>query len=183
MLMEPASSNHHPEIAGDHLVQAKPVSAYRRLDTAMEWHFGRLAPTVLRCVLALTLFSAVADRWGAWGDPGTRNVSWGDWAHFVAYTAQVNSFLPAAFAPQLALAATAAEIVLGVALLLGLFPRWTALFAAGLFVLFAVAMTISFGVKSPFNFSVWADAAAAFALCAWPKRHPLTGGCPPPSVR
>jgi hypothetical protein len=31
-------------------------------------------------------------------------------------------------------------------------------------------MTVSFGVKAPLNFSVFADAAAAFALAAMPRR-------------
>jgi hypothetical protein len=62
--------------------------------TFIEGALGRIAPTVLRWALGATLLSAVADRFGLWGPPGGTNVSWGDWAHFVAYTAKVNSFLP-----------------------------------------------------------------------------------------
>jgi putative oxidoreductase len=79
----------------------------------------RIAPTVLRWALGVTLLSAVADRFGLWGPPGGTNVSWGDWAHFVSYTAKVNSFLPPALAQGLAVLATAAELALGVGLLLG----------------------------------------------------------------
>ena len=35
---------------------------------------------------------------GLSGSPGGTNLSWGDWAHFVAYTAKVNGFLPTALA-------------------------------------------------------------------------------------
>ncbi len=49
-----------------------------------EGFLARVAPVVLRWALAVTILSAVADRFGLWGPPGTANVSWGDWPHFVA---------------------------------------------------------------------------------------------------
>ena len=55
-----------------------------------------------RLALGAAFLAAVADRFGLWGAPGQRNVAWGDFGHFVDYTAQVNSFLPAAVAPVLA---------------------------------------------------------------------------------
>jgi uncharacterized membrane protein YphA (DoxX/SURF4 family) len=115
----------------------------------------------------------VADRFGLWGPPGADNISWGNWSHFVAYTAQVNSFLPAAVAPALAVVATVAELALGLALLLGVWPRLVAWATCGLLTLFAVAMTFSFGAKAPLNFSVFVAAAAALLLAAWP-RTPVT---------
>jgi putative oxidoreductase len=133
-----------------------------------EEFLARLAPWVLRWALALTILSAVADRFGIWGPLGSANVSWGDWPHFVAYTAKVNSFLPGAVAPALAVMATVAEVLLGVALALGVFCRPVAWASAVLLALFAGAMTLSFGIKAPLNYSVFADAAAAFALGAWP---------------
>ena len=129
---------------------------------------GRVAVVILRWALGLTLLSAVADRFGLWGQPGSANVSWGDWAHFVAYTAKVNSFLPGVVAPALAVTATAAEVSLGVALLLGVLPRLVACTSAGLLALFAGAMTLSFGIKAPLNYSVFVNAAAALMLSAWP---------------
>ena len=128
-----------------------------------------VARLVLRLALAVTLLSAVADRFGIWGPSGATNVAWGDWPHFVAYTAKVNSFLPQGLAPTLAVMATAAELVLGVALVLGVFPRLVAWAATALFGLFAVTMTVSFGIKAPLNFSVFVDAAAAFVLATWPR--------------
>ena len=95
-------------------------------------------------------------------------MSWGDWSHFVAYTAKVNSFLPSSLAPVLAGVSTAAEGLLGIAFILGIFRRPVALAGAVLFALFAGAMTLSFGVKAPLNFSVFVDFAAAFILSVWP---------------
>jgi uncharacterized membrane protein YphA (DoxX/SURF4 family) len=152
-----------------------------RLTTSMNTHFdasgrlsitNRIAPLLLRLALGVTLLSAVADRFGIWGPPGTATVSWGDWNHFVAYTAKVNSFLPSALASPLAIVATAAEALLGITLVLGIFRRPVAFASAVLFALFAGAMTLSFGVKAPLNFSVFVDFAAAFLLGAWPA--PLT---------
>jgi putative oxidoreductase len=133
-----------------------------------EEFLARLAPWALRWALAVTILSAVADRFGIWGPPGSANVSWGDWPHFVAYTAKVNSFLPGAVAPPLAIMATVAEALLGVALILGVFRRPVAWASAIVLALFAGAMTLSFGIKAPLNLSVFADVAAAFALGAWP---------------
>ena len=130
--------------------------------------FSSLASLLLRWALGVTLLSAVADRFGIWGPSGAANVAWGDWDHFVAYTAKVNSFLPSALAPALAIIATAAEALLGIALILGIFRRPVAFATATLFALFAGAMTLSFGVKAPLNFSVFVDFAAAFLLGAWP---------------
>ena len=129
---------------------------------------NRAAPLLLRLALGVTLLSAVADRFGIWGPPGAATVAWGDWTHFVAYTAKVNSFLPGALAPALAIIATAAEALLGIALILGIFRRPVAFASAVLFAVFAGAMTVSFGVKAPLNSSVFVDFAAAFLLGAWP---------------
>jgi putative oxidoreductase len=128
----------------------------------------RIAPLLLRLALGITLLSAVVDRFGVWGPPGGATVAWGDWTHFVAYTAKVNSFLPSSLAPALAIIATAAEALLGIALILGLFRRPVAFASAALFALFAGAMTLSFGVKAPLNFSVFVDFAAALILGVWP---------------
>jgi uncharacterized membrane protein YphA (DoxX/SURF4 family) len=128
---------------------------------------NRIAPLILRLALGATLLSAVADRFGIWGPPGAAAVAWGDWTHFVAYTAKVNSFLPSALAPALAIVATAAELVLGITLIVGIFQRPVAFASAALFALFAGAMTLSFGVKAPLNFSVFVDFAAALLLGTW----------------
>jgi uncharacterized membrane protein YphA (DoxX/SURF4 family) len=145
-------------------------SSTKQAESMLERFFRPIAPNLLRWALGLTILSAVADRFGLWGPPGTVNVSWGDWSHFVGYTAKVNSFAPGSCAPALAVVATVAEIALGIGLIVGIFPRMVALASAGLFLLFATAMTISFGIKAPLNFSVFADAGGALLLCAWPQK-------------
>ncbi|MGA2647289.1 MAG: DoxX family membrane protein [Candidatus Sulfotelmatobacter sp.] len=105
-------------------------------------------------------FSAVADRFGLWG----KYSGWGNFANFTQYTAQVNSFMPAFIIPVLAWAATAAELSLGIALIIGIWPRWVALGAATLLFLFGTAMAVSFGIKSPLDYSVFSASAGALLL-------------------
>ncbi len=121
--------------------------------------FGRFA-------LGVTLLSAVADRFGLWGPPGSPRASWGDWAHFVHYCGLVNSFAPQAVIPALAWLSTGLEIILGIALIAGFKVEYAAYGSAILFALFAAAMTLSLGVKSALSYSVFADAAGAFLLGA-----------------
>lgn len=120
----------------------------------------RLAILYARIALGAAFLSAVADRFGLWGKYG----AWGDFATFTKYTAQVNSFMPAFTIPFLAWTATAAELSLGIGLILGLWPRWTALGAATLLFLFGAAMAISLGIKSPLDYSVFSASAAALLL-------------------
>jgi uncharacterized membrane protein YphA (DoxX/SURF4 family) len=55
-------------------------------------------------------------------------------------------------------------LVLGVALILGVWPRWVAVGSALLLALFGIAMTISFGLKEPLDYSVFSASAAAVLL-------------------
>ena len=128
---------------------------------------GVLHPSVsifLRLALGVTFLTAVADRFGLWGQFGTPNVAWGDFARFTQYTGQLNPWAPAALVPALAWAATAAELTLGVALILGLLTRWSALLSGVLLFLFASGMSMGTGMKSALNGSVFSASAAAFAL-------------------
>ena len=96
-----------------------------------------------RLLIGFSFVWNVADRLGLRGPPGTPGVGWGDFAHFVAYTAKVNAFAPPSWAPTLAVLATLAEGVLGLALLLGLLPRLASAGAALLLLAFATAMVLS----------------------------------------
>ncbi len=120
----------------------------------------------LRLGLAAGLLSAVADRFGLWGSPGAPNVAWGEWSVFVDYVATLNWFAPAPLIPPLAWAATLAETLFALGLLVGWRLRWFALASGLLLLSFALAMTIALGVKAPLNFSVFAAAAGAFLLAA-----------------
>jgi uncharacterized membrane protein YphA (DoxX/SURF4 family) len=122
------------------------------------------ASLFLRLTLGAGFLSGVADRFGLWGPPGTVNVAWGNFQRFTAYTAQLNPWAPGPTVPALAWASTVAEFVLGVALILGLFTRWSALLSGVLLLLFAFGMTVGTGLQSALNASVPSAAAAAFAL-------------------
>jgi len=118
----------------------------------------------LRLALGTAFLSAVADRLGLWGAFGQPNIAWGDFAHFTAYTAKLNWFAPQAVVPFLAWAATLAEVFLGLALILGLFTRLSAILSGLLLVLFALTMTFALGIKSPLNLSVFTASAGSFLL-------------------
>jgi uncharacterized membrane protein YphA (DoxX/SURF4 family) len=120
----------------------------------------------LRVALAAGFLSAVADRFGLWGPAGAANVAWGAWQPFVDYVAKLNWFAPPASIPILAWAATVAEVVLGIGLLIGWQLRWFALAACLLLLSFAITMTLALGVKAPLDFSVFAAAGGAFLLAA-----------------
>ena len=128
--------------------------------------FERFAILYARVALGVAFLSAVADRFGLWGKYG----GWGNFANFEKYTAEVNSFMPASIIPFLAWAATVAELSLGILLILGLWTRWVAFGAAVLLFLFGTSMAISFGLKSPLDYSVFSASAGAFLLALFTSR-------------
>lgn len=113
-----------------------------------------------RVALGAAFLSGIASRFGLWG----KDVGYGEFAHFMQYTAEVNSFMPAFTIPFLAWAATVAELALGLALIAGLWLRWTALGSALLLALFGTAMAVSLGLKSPLDYSVFSASAGALLL-------------------
>jgi len=121
----------------------------------------------LRIALGVAFLSGIADRFGLYRG---RNVGYGNFDGFMKYTAQVNSFMPAFTIPFLAWAATVAEFSLGLALILGIWPRWVALGSAVLLALFGIAMAISFGIKSPLDYSVFSASAGALVLAFYQNR-------------
>jgi len=127
----------------------------------MAIHLKKLALLYARIALGIGFLSGIADRFGLWRG---RYAGYGNFDGFISYTAKVNSFMPAITIPFLAWAATVAELVLGVLLLSGLWPRWTALASTLLLIMFGTAMAISFGVKSPLDYSVFSASAAAILL-------------------
>src|SRR5438045_4310362 len=72
-----------------------------------------------RFALGASFLSAVADRFGLWGPHGVKNVSWGDFAHFVEYTGAVMSLFPSSLTVSFAWAATVADTLLGILLIAG----------------------------------------------------------------
>ena len=113
-----------------------------------------------RWALGAAFLSAVASRLGLWGG--------GSFDKFLAYTAEVLSFLPRAAIRPCALAATALELSFGVALVGGIRVRAAALGSAALLATFGASMAISFGLKSPLDYSVFSASAAALLLAFAP---------------
>jgi uncharacterized membrane protein YphA (DoxX/SURF4 family) len=92
---------------------------------------------------------------------------------FLPYLGKLNPWFPNAMIPAVGWTATVAEIVLGALLLLGLQTRWAARLSGWLLLAFAVSMTVSAGVKTPLDYSVFAASGGAFLLATVP-RYSLT---------
>ncbi|MEY8759702.1 DoxX protein [Chryseobacterium tongliaoense] len=122
-----------------------------------------IAVFLLRITLAAGFLSATASRLGFWGAQSS------GWKNFVSYTAETNSFLPQSFAPAIAITSTAAEVLIGFLLLVGYQIHKTAFCASVLTLLFAVAMSISFGLKEPLDYSVFVFSAGAYVLSTFPN--------------
>lgn len=125
-----------------------------------------------RMALGAAFLSAVGSRFGLWGE----HVGPGAFAYFIQYTAEVLSFMPSFAIPILAWAATLAELSLGVALIFGIQLRKASFGSALLLALFGSAMAISFGLKSPLDYSVFSASAGALLLALTPLRRPLANG-------
>jgi uncharacterized membrane protein YphA (DoxX/SURF4 family) len=124
------------------------------------------ATLYLRLALGVGFLSAVADRFGLWGRPGTPLVAWGNFQNFLHYTATVNPWFPASWISSVGWLATICEAAFGIALILGLRTRLAA-FASGLLTLvFALAMVLALGIKAALNYSVFAFSAGSFLLAA-----------------
>lgn len=119
---------------------------------------------LLRVAIAASFLSAVADRLGFWGAPGTPGVNWGSWENFMIYSDSVNSFASPGFSLFLGVVATSLEIILGLLLLVGFKTRLVALASGILLAAFALGMTFSFGIKPSLDYSVWSAAGGCFLL-------------------
>src|SRR5262245_6878579 len=125
----------------------------------------------LRMALAITFIVAIADRFGWLGPFGSKNVSWGDWKHFVEYVAVLNWFVPKVLINSLAILETVIESGLAVALLLGIYPRVVAWTSALLLLSFALTMSIALGIVAPLSYSVFTAFGAALLLGAAAVPH------------
>lgn len=116
----------------------------------------------LRLAIAITMLSAVADRFGYWG----KNAAWGNWENFEKYTRQLTAFLPESLSQFSAYTATFFEIILPLMLIVGFKTKIAAYGAGSLFLIFALSMTIALGFKAPLDYSVWVGSMAAFLLAS-----------------
>jgi uncharacterized membrane protein YphA (DoxX/SURF4 family) len=124
----------------------------------------QIARLFARFALGASFVSAVADRFGLWGPYGAKNVSWGNFAHFVKYTGAVTSLFPGSSTVSYAWAATVAETLFGILLIAGFKTRMVSVLSGLLLLLFAIGMVTGLGIKTPFDYSVFSAAAAAFLL-------------------
>jgi putative oxidoreductase len=123
-----------------------------------------VAQLFLRLAAGFAFFYFGCDRLGFWGKYGSKDVSWGDWSHFMDYASKVMGFLPYSVAQVFAVIATAAEISFGLLLMVGFLTRWAALGTFFLAGLFAIAMSVSFGIFQPLAYSVFTVSAAGLLL-------------------
>jgi len=152
--------NHRMNVISDHAM----VGVSERL-RAMRWE--RAGVLYARLAVGTAFLSAVASRFGLWN----RTIDLKHFANFMQYAAEVNSFLPKAWIPFVAWAATIAETSCGILLILGAWPRWVSLASAVLLAMFGTAMAISFGIKSPMDYSVFSASAAAVLLTLYGFTH------------
>jgi uncharacterized membrane protein YphA (DoxX/SURF4 family) len=136
----------------------------------------KLASLYLRIAIGTAYLWEVVDRLGIFGKHGQPHVGWGDWSHFLAYSREVMSFLPASIVPALAIVATMGEAVFGLLILIGLFTRMAAVGSAVMAFCFALAMAISFGIESPIGYSVFTLSAASILLATLPSYAWSTDG-------
>lgn len=127
---------------------------------------SHVASAFLRWGLGAGLISAVADRLGYWGPPGTASVSWGNFHNFLLYTAKLNPWCPTAFIPILGELVTIAEAGLGLLLLLGFLTRIAGLLTGFLAMTFAVAMVFVLGMHPVLTYEVVVFSAASFLLAS-----------------
>lgn len=124
----------------------------------------KLTLLILRLSLSASFLSAVADRFGLWGGPGTEGVFWGNFQNFNTYTQSLNPFVPEVLILPLSWFVTVLEIVLGVLLILNIKPKEVGYTSAGLLALFSIAMATSLGIKAPLDYSVLTACAASLAI-------------------
>jgi uncharacterized membrane protein YphA (DoxX/SURF4 family) len=146
-----------------------------------EWKAAQLSGSGMEIVrlfarwaLGASFLSAVADRLGCWGPYGATNVSWGTFARFVEYTGAVTALFPNSLTVAFAWAATIAETLFGILLIVGFKLRIASVLSGLLLLSFALGMITGLGIKAPLDYSVFSAAAAAFLLAFWePDRFTL----------
>lgn len=127
----------------------------------MKTNYMKYIAWFLRVAIAIGFLSASADRFGLW----PADVSaWGNWTSFVQYTGTLLFFLPDSVITVSAIVATVLETTFGIVLLTTYKTPFFAFCSGILLLVFALAMSISLGIKAPFDYSVFSAAAAAFAL-------------------
>ena len=173
---------------GDSGPRTRSHDMHNRRDYHLATSYKGLITVYLRLAIGIGFLSAVADRLGWWGPPGTPNVSWGNLQNFLTYTAKLNPWFPGSWVPAIGWAATICEICFGVMLIIGYRTRLAAVLSGLLTLAFAVGMVCGVGIHPPLNYSVFAVSAGSFLLAdvgryplsldSWreTRRHPVSPG-------
>ena len=123
---------------------------------------------LLRVSLGIGFLSAVADRFGFWGNHGEAAVAWGDWGNFIAYTGTLNFNVSPDVANVLGIIATVLEITFGLLLIVGYKIKLISFLAGILLLTFALEMSVNTHIKSAFDASVFTASFGAFLLSVQP---------------
>ncbi len=130
---------------------------------------NRVATVFLRYALAASYLSAVADRFGLWGNAGDPGVVWGNFNSFLEYTQFLNPWASASISNFLGYLATGAEVILALLFMSGVKLKLTSLASFSLLMIFALSMTFTSGIKGAFDYSVFTAAAGSLLLFAQSK--------------
>ena len=144
----------------NHPVESASTTVLQGTEKLHTLNWERVGIFYARVALGAAFLSAVSGRFGLWD--GTLDLK--HFAGFLEYAGEVLAFLPKTTIPYLAWAATVCETSLGILLIVGLWPRWVSIASAILLAVFGTAMAISFGPKSPMDYSVFSASSAAVLL-------------------
>jgi len=122
----------------------------------------------LRLALGAGFILPVLDRLGLLGAPGTNGNAWGNWENFAGYSHTLMPYLSDSLSAVFAGIATLAELVFGVALIIGFQTRNAARGSFVLTLIFAVSMFFFASYRAPFSYSVLVDSAASLLLSMLP---------------
>lgn len=127
-----------------------------------------LIALLLRISLGIAFLSAVADRFGVWGAPGTAGVVWGNMDNFLQYTSLLTFGATGVLLQILGWTATIMEGLLGVLLIVGLKIKQVAFLSGMLLLCFGIGMACNISPKTPFDYSVFSACFGAFLLMFQP---------------
>ncbi len=129
------------------------------------------AQLLLRFALGAGFILPVLDRIGFLGVPGSANVSWGNWANFVAYAHNLMPYLPTKTASFFSVIATIGEVLFGILLIMGYKIKLAAYGSFVLTLIFALSMLFFVGYRSPFDYSVFVVSFSSLLLATLQNRE------------
>jgi hypothetical protein len=135
---------------------------------------------VASVALGLDFLGAVADRFGVFGGPGSPGVWWGSWPAFVANVTAMLHGVGGWVSQVLAIGATAAELVLGLALLGGWQRRWVGKAAAALLFAYLLLMLGFGGAAEVARFALPVLIGGALLVSATPRSTRSRSTAPSP---